>query len=71
METFKKDLDKSLSNRNVHEYTYFQNLFVYIHLSIRANQEKIMGFNNNSFMTTALRKTRIYKSKFKNVYHKS
>ena len=29
MDAFKEDLDESLSNRNVCEYTLFQNIFVH------------------------------------------
>ena len=54
MEAFKKDLGKSLNNKN--SYTHFKNIFVYTlnkHVPIKT---KILRFNNNSFMTNVLRK---------------
>ena len=72
MDTFKEDLDESLSNRNVCEYTLFQNIFVHtLDKQVTIKKKKILRFNKNSFMKKALRKAITRRSNFKNVYHKS
>ena len=38
---------------------------------MRRLRKKILRFNNNTFMTNALKKVIIHKSIVKNVYHKS
>ena len=68
---FKEDLDNNLKNNSITEYSHFQNIFLEIlhkHAPIR---KKILRFNDNPFMTKALRKTIMHRSKLKNIFHKT
>ena len=71
MDAFKKDLDKSFSNRNLYEYKHFPDTFISSLNKYAPIKKKIyFRFSSNSFMIKALRKPTMHKSKFKNVYHK-
>ena len=68
---FKEDLDNNLKNNSITEYSHFQNIFLEIlhkHAPIR---KKILRFNDNPFMTKALRKAIMHKLKLKNIFHKT
>ena len=67
---FKRDLGESLENHTSYDYSCFQNIFTAFlnkHASIRKN---IKRFNNSPFMSKALRKAIMHRSKFKNIYNK-
>ena len=58
---FKEDLDNNLKNNSITEYSHFQNVFLEIlhkHAPIKKN---ILRFNDNPFMTKALRKARMHR----------
>ena len=66
---FKRDLRESLENHTSYDYSCFQNIFIALlnkHASIK---KKIMRFNNNPFMSKALRKAIVPKSKLKNIFN--
>ena len=65
----KRDLRQSLENDTSYNYLCFQNIFIALlneHASIK---KKIMCFNNNPFMSKALRKAIMHSSKLKNIYN--
>ena len=67
---FKIDLEESLEIHTSYDYSCFQNIFIALlnkHASIK---KKIMRFNNNPFMSKALRKTLMHRSKLKNICNK-
>ena len=68
---FKKDFDNNLKNDSITEYSHFRNVFLEIlhkHAPIKKN---ILRFNDNRFMTKALRKARTHRLKLKNIFHKT
>ena len=68
---FKKDFDNNLKNDSITEYSHFRNVFLEIlhkHAPIKKN---ILRFNDNRFMTKALRKARMHRLKLKNIFHKT
>ena len=70
---FKRDLRKSLENYTNYDYSCFQNIFIALLNKHAPIKKKIMRFNNNPFMSKALRKAItiiMHRSKFKNIYNK-
>lgn len=49
MGAFKKDIDQSLSNRNVYEYKHLQNAFIPTLNKHTLIRKEILNFNNNNF----------------------
>ena len=71
IDRFQKDPDNNLKNNSITEYSHFQNVFLEIlhkHAPIKKN---ILRFNDNPFMTKALRKAIMHKLKLKNIFHKT
>ena len=56
----------SLENHTTHDYSYFQNIFIALLNKHAPIKEKIMHFNNDPFMSKALRKAIMHK----NIYNK-
>ena len=71
MDHFKEDIDYSLKNNSITEYSHFQNIFLEILYKHAPINKKILRFNDNPFMTKALRKAIMHRSKFKNIFHKT
>ena len=69
-ELFKKDLGESLKNRTTYDYSCFQNIFIALLNKDVPIKKKIMCFNNNLFMSKALRKPIMHRPKLKSVYNK-
>ena len=67
---FKEDLDKNLRSNNTVDFSDFQNTFITVLHKHAPITEKILRFNNSPFMSKALRKATMYRSKFKNIYNK-
>ena len=71
IDRFQKDPDNNLKNNSITEYSHFQNVFLEIlhkHAPIKKN---ILRFNDNRFMTKALRKARMHRLKLKNIFYKT
>ena len=68
---FKEDLDNNLKNNSITEYSHFQNIFLEILHKHAPIKKKILRFNDNPFMTKALRKAIMHRSKLKNIFHKT
>ena len=68
---FKEDLDNNLKNNSITEYSHFQNVFLEILHKHAPTKKNILRFNNNPFMTKALRKARMHRLKLKNIFHKT
>ena len=68
---FKEDLGNNLKNNSITEYSHFQNIFLEILHKHAPIKKKIFRFNDNPFMTKALRKAIMHRSKFKNIFHKT
>ena len=66
---FKRDLQESLENHTSCGYSCFQNIFIELLNKHAPIKKKIMRFNNNPFMSKALRKTIMQRSKLKNIYN--
>ena len=64
---FKEDLDNNLKNNSITEYSHFQNIFLEILHKHAPIKKKILRFNDNPFMTKALRKAIMHRSKLKNI----
>ena len=71
MDHFKEDLDNNLKNNSITEYSHFQNIFLEILHKNAPIKKKILRFNDNSFMTKALRKAIMHRSKLKSIFHKT
>ena len=67
---FKEDLDENLKSNNTINFTAFQNTFTTVLHKHAPIKKKILRFNNNPFMSKALRKAIMHKSKLKNIYNK-
>ena len=67
---FKRDLRESLENHTSYDYSCFQNIFIALLNKHAPIKKKIIRFNNNPFMSKALRKAIMHRSKFKNIYNK-
>ena len=67
---FKEDLDKNLKSNNTVNFSDFQNTFTTVLHKHDPIKKKILIFNNNPFMSKALRKSFMHKSKLKNIYNK-
>ena len=65
--TLKRDLRESLENHIRYDYSCFQNIFVALLNKHAPVKKKIMRFNDNLFMSKALRKAIMHRSKFKNM----
>ena len=59
---FKEDLDNNLKNNSITEYSHFQNIFLEILHKHAPIKKKILRFNDNPFMTKALRKAITHRS---------
>ena len=66
-ELFKREIGESLENHTTYDYSYFQNIFIALLNKCVPIRKKIMRFNNNPFMSKALRKAIMRRSKFKNL----
>ena len=66
---FKKDLRESLENHTSYDCSCFQNIFIALLNKHEPIKKKIMRFNNNSFMSKALRKAIMHRSKLKSIYN--
>ena len=71
MDHLKEDLDNNLKNNRITKYSDFQNIFLEILHKHAPIKKKILRFNNNPFMTKALRKAIMLRSKLKNIFHKT
>ena len=70
IELFQREIGESFETHTTYDYSYFQNIFIALlnkHVPIK---KKIMHFNDNPFMSKALRKTIMQRSKLKNIYNK-
>ena len=67
---FKEDLDKNLKSNNTVNFSDFQNTFTTVLHKHAPIKKKILRFNNNPFMSKALRKAIMHRSKLKNIYSK-
>ena len=67
---FDKDLDKNLKSNHIVIFSDFQNTFTTVLHKHAPIKKKILRFNNNPFMSKALRKAIMHKSKLKNIYNK-
>ena len=67
---FKEDLDKNLKSNNTVNFSDFQNTFTTVLHKHAPIKKKILRFNNNPFMSKALRKAIMHRSKLKNIYNK-
>ena len=70
IEFLKRDLGESLENRTIYNYSRFKNIFIALLNKDAPIDKKIMGFNNNPFMSKPLRQTIMHRSKLKNIYNK-
>ena len=71
MNNFKERLDNNLKNNSITEYSHFQNIFLEILHKHAAIKKKILRFNDDPFMTKALRKAIMHRSILKNIFHKT
>ena len=67
---FKEDLYKNLKSNNAVNFSDFQNTFTTVLHKRAPIKKKILRFNNNPFMSKALRKAIMHRSKLKNIYNK-
>ena len=67
----KEDLDNNLNNNSITEYYHFQNIFLEILHKHAPIKKKILRFNDSPFMTKALRKAVMHRSKLKTIFHKT
>ena len=67
---FKEDLDNNLKSNNTVNLSDFQNTFTTVLHKHAPIKKKILRFNNNPFMSKALRKAIMHRSKLKNIYNK-
>ena len=67
---FKEDLDKNLKSNNTVNFSDFQNTFTTVLHKHAPIKKKILRFNNNPFMSKALRKAIMHRSKLKSIYNK-
>ena len=70
LKLFKEDLDKNLKSNNTVNFSDFQNTFTTVLHKHAPIKKKILRFNNSPFMSKALRKAIMHRSKLKNVYNK-
>ena len=69
MNYFKEDLNNSLKNESITEYSHFQNIFLEIlHKHAPIKKKKILRFHDDPFMTKALRKAIMLRSKLKKYF---
>ena len=66
---FKEDLDNNLKSNNTLNFCDFQNTFTTFHKHAPI-KKKILRFNNNPFMSKALRKAIMHRSKLKYIFNK-
>ena len=67
---FSRKLGESLKNHITSDYLCFQNIFIALLNKHAPTKKKIMRFNNNLFMSKALRKIIIHSPILKNIYNK-
>ena len=66
---FKEDLDNNLKSNNTVNFSDFQNSFTTVLHKHAPIKKKTLRFNNSPFMSKALRKAIMHRSKLKNVYN--
>ena len=71
MDHFKEDLDNNLKNNSITKYSHFQNIFQEILHKHAPIKKEILRFNDKPFMTKALRKAVMHRSRLKNIFHKT
>ena len=71
IDIFRRDLLSKLNENLISEYSLFHNIFVNTLNRHAPLKQKIMRFNNSPFMTKALRKAIMRRSKLKNLYNKN
>ena len=69
-EFFKREIGESLENHTTYDYLYFQNMFIALLNKHPPIKKKIVRFNNNPFMSKALREAIMHRSKLKNIHNK-
>ena len=67
MEMFKADLDQNLKCTTSFQFSDFESTFTRVLHDQPPIKKKILRFNNSSFMTKALRKAIMHRSKLKNI----
>ena len=67
---FEADLDKNLKSNNTIIFSNFQNTFIRVLHKHGPSKKKILRFNGSSFISKALKKVIMHRSKLKNVYNK-
>ena len=67
---FKEDLNKNLKSNNKFDFSDFQNTFIIALHKHSPIKKKIHIFNNSPFMSKALRKAVMHRSKLKNIFNK-
>ena len=70
IELFKRDLRESLENHATCDYSCFQNIFTALLSKHAPIKKKTKCFNNNHFISKALRKVIMHRSKLKNINNK-
>ena len=70
IELFQREIGESLENHITYDYPYSQKIFIALLNKDAPIKKNIMRFNNNPFMSKALRKAIMHRSKLKNVYNK-
>ena len=70
IKSFKEVLDNNLKSNNTVDFSNFQNTFITVLHKHALIKKKILRFNNSPFMSKALRKAIMNRSKFKNAYNK-
>ena len=53
---FKRGLGESFENHTAYDYSCFKNIFIALLNKLAPKKKKIIRFNNNPFMSKALRK---------------
>ena len=67
---FSKDLTGCFKSHNTYDYSYFEKGFLKFPNKHEPIKKKILRFNKNPFMSKALRKVIMHRSKLKNIYNK-
>ena len=70
VQLFKKGLNKNLKSNKTINFSDFQNTFITTLHKHSPIKKKFLGFNRNPFMSKALRKAIMYRSKLKSNYYK-
>ena len=65
IEAFKKDLVNKIKQAQITDYSYFQNLLTRVSNKHALLKKKILGYNNNPFLSKYLRKAIIFAIMYK------